>query len=116
MRTAAEPLQPVSVQPIGHLLPPGPGCMPGPFPPVRRKRQLQAAMDRHAELSAAAAALACLHEHRCTGDPSDAAALAAAADLLAGYVRKALYGQQHHRQQPPTHPGPGRQPPRGPGR
>jgi hypothetical protein len=109
-------LQPISVRPTGQPLPPGPGCMPGPFPPVMRKRQLQAAADRHAELSAAAAALAYLYEHRSTGDPSEAAALAAAADLLASCVRKALYRQQHHRQQPPTCPGPSKQPPRGPNR
>jgi hypothetical protein len=115
MRTPTEQLQPVSVQPLGHRLAPGPDCMPAPFPPVMRKRQLQAAADRHAELSAAAAALAYLYEHRSTGDPSEAAALAAAADLLAGYVRRALH-QQPHRRQPPTRPGPNRQLPRGPGR
>jgi hypothetical protein len=67
-----------------------------------RNRLLAGAADGHAELSEAAAALACLYEHGSgtAAAPADPRALAAAADTLASYVHKAL----HQHQQPA--PGP----------
>lgn len=78
-----------------HLLDRELGCVPGPALRAARNRLLAGAADGHAELSEAAAALACLYEHRpgTAAEPADPRALSAAADTLAGYVHKALHQQ-----------------------